>query len=89
MRVPDLRKTHIVQTDDFMDLIESKSVQEREGTRFASFLLLLSTFEDLVEALLASLPRSALLSIQKKIVPLLQLDVVAVRSSSSSPSLPL
>ena len=87
--MPDLRKTHMVQTDEFMDLIQSKSVQEREGTRFASFSLLLSTFEDLVEALLASLPRSALLRIQKKIVPLLQLDVVGVRSSSSSPIFPL
>ena len=38
--------------------------------------------EDLVGAMLASLPRSSLLNIQKKIVPLLQLDVVAVSSSS-------
>lgn len=35
--MPDLRKTHMVQTDEFMELIQSKSVQEREGTRFASF----------------------------------------------------
>lgn len=46
-----------------MDLLESKTVQERE---------------DLVATLLASLPRSSLLNIQKKIVPLLQLDVVGL-----------
>jgi hypothetical protein len=72
-----------------MDLMESKSVQEREGTRFASFTAQLTIFQDLVSALLASLPRSSLLTIQKKIVPLLQLDVVGVRPSSSSPNPPL
>ena len=73
-----------------MDLIESKSVQEREGTRSASFARLSSRpLEDLVSALLASLPRSALLNIQKKIVPLLQLDVVGVRPFFESPNPPL
>ena len=70
-----------------MDLIESKSVQEREGTRSASFTRFNSRpLEDLVSALLASLPRSALLNIQKKIVPLLQLDVVGVRLFFESPN---
>ncbi|KAH9966532.1 WD40-repeat-containing domain protein [Russula dissimulans] len=49
--------------DSFMESIQSNSVQERE---------------DLVYALLASLPRSALVNIQKRIVPLLQLDVVGL-----------
>ena len=65
-----------------MDLRESKTVQEREGTSFACFdsraSLADHKLEDLVVGLLASLPRSSLLNIQKKIVPLLQLDVVAV-----------
>jgi hypothetical protein len=37
-----------------------------------------SSTQDLVYALLASLPRSSLLNIQNRIVPLLQLDVVGV-----------
>ena len=37
--------------------------------------------QDLVYALLASLPRSSLLNIQNRIVPLLQLDVVGVSLS--------
>src|SRR5260370_42217395 len=37
--------------------------------------------QDLVYALLASLPRSSLLNIQNRIIPLLQLDVVGVSPS--------
>ena len=34
--MPELR-TRLVSIDDFMDLIETKTVQEREGTSFACF----------------------------------------------------
>jgi hypothetical protein len=63
-----------------MELIVSKTVQERQGTRLQLGLLRSKAdrLEDLVVSLLASLPRSSLLNIQKKIVPLLQLDVVGV-----------
>jgi hypothetical protein len=68
-----------------MELAVSKTVQEREGTSFVCFDSRpsladghRSNLEDLVAGLLASLPRSSLLNIQKKIVPLLQLDVVGV-----------
>ncbi|KAI0273488.1 WD40 repeat-like protein [Gloeopeniophorella convolvens] len=50
-------------TDVCMALMQSKSIKERE---------------DLAYVLLASLPRSSLVSLQKKIVPLLQLDVVGL-----------
>ena len=46
-----------------------------------------ANLEDLLVGLLASLPRSSLLNIQKKIVPLLQLDVVGVSFFLSIPTL--
>jgi hypothetical protein len=45
-----------------------------------------ANLEDLLVGLLASLPRSSLLNIQKKIVPLLQLDVVGVTLFLSIPT---
>ena len=61
------------------------SVKEREGTyRWSVPVLVLSpcsSTQDLVYTLLASLPRSSLLNIQNRIVPLLQLDVVGVSPS--------
>ena len=65
-------------------------VKNGSGTRRYALRLLrfmsptVTRLEDLVGAMLASLPRSSLLNIQKKIVPLLQLDVVAVSPSSKS-----
>jgi hypothetical protein len=32
-----MKEPELLRTDDFMDFVESKSVQEREGTRFPSF----------------------------------------------------
>jgi hypothetical protein len=47
--------------------------------RLYSFEPDLTSIEELVYSLLASLPRSSLVNVQNEITPLLQLDVVGVR----------
>jgi hypothetical protein len=83
MLAPNVRRNTVSNTNILFDLIHSKSVLEREGMCFqpSDYIMSqgLTSMEELAYALLASLPRSSLANIQKKIVPLLQLDVVGVR----------
>lgn len=65
------------------ELMSSTSVQEREGasglTPLRMVLTRTTNGTDIIHALLASLPRSRLAGIQRKLTPMLLLDVVGVR----------
>jgi hypothetical protein len=86
MLAPNVRRKVMTvtpcKTNILMDLIHSTSLLEREGMCIQSSIYVkpsLTSIEELAYTLLASLPRSSLANIQKKIIPLLQLDVVGVR----------
>ena len=71
---------------------QCRSIRECEGTStvFDTFnALVIDAALELVFKLLASLPRSRLASIQRRIAPLLQFDVVGVSLSLSLPTRPL